>query len=313
MIKPKVIVFGSINIDLIVNTSKLPLPGETILGENFTTMPGGKGGNQAVGLAKLGIETTLIGRVGGDDFGVTLLDSLKRNHVNTNSILIDKTATSGIAVITVDSLGENQIIVVPGANSNIDEKDILILEKILPISLYLLLQLEIPINFIIKAIELANKLDISVILDPAPVKELPDSIYSKVKIITPNAIEATQLVGFTVDSPKTAEKAATILQQKGVETVIITLGNQGVFCATVDDHFFIPPFQVKAIDTVAAGDAFNAGLTAALVEGYSLREAVVWGAAAGALSVTQRGAQSSLPHRNELLSFLNDNLPTIDN
>jgi len=302
---PRVLVFGSINMDLVAKVSRLPVPGETLLGHNFTTVPGGKGANQAVAVARLGIPTAMVGRVGKDQFGQELLQNLQSDQVQTDAVYIDASNTSGVAIIAVDDNAENHIIVIPGANGNVGEEDIERLIQQLPKASVLLLQLEIPLSAVQQAAQAAQQAGVQVILDPAPAPtELPRELYPVVDIITPNAVEAGQLVNFTVDRPESAAKAATILQQRGVKTAIIKLGATGVFCATADESFFIPAFSVKAIDTVAAGDAFNGGLAAALFQGYSLREAVIWGAATGALSATKAGAQSSLPTRETFEAFL---------
>jgi ribokinase len=300
----KIIVFGSINIDLVATTPRLPIPGETLLGESFFTTPGGKGANQAVALAKLGIPTQMIGRVGADNFGAELIKNLQNCGVKTENILIDETVSSGVAVITVDQQGENNIIVIPGANGKVNQDDINRLSNLFIDAKFLLLQLEIPLEIGILAAQKAKEANIKVILDPAPApNNLPDEIYPLIDIITPNETEASQ-VGFAVNEQETAAKAADTLLQKGVKCAIIKLGAKGVYCATKEESFYIPAFSVNAVDTVAAGDAFNGGLAAALFQEKPLKEAVVWGAAAGALATTKLGAQSSLPDRITLEKFV---------
>ena len=296
---PQVTVFGSINMDLAVKVPYLPRRGETLAGHSFLTTPGGKGANQAVALSKLGVETALIGRVGNDDFGQRLRQDLADNGVHIEAITVDKQASTGIAIITVEESGENEIIIVAGANEKIDDSDLNKLEKLLANSSYLLLQLEIPLIAVVQAIKIAQKFNISVILDPAPATKLPDEIYSQIKILTPNIIEVSQLVDFPVTNIKEVKKAGSILLNKGVENVIITMGEKGVFCANCQEKFLVCAPAMNVIDTVAAGDAFNGGLTAALVKGYSLSEAVTWGVIVGSLSVTKTGAQSSLPSLQE--------------
>lgn len=300
-----VIIFGSINMDLVARTSSLPVPGETLLGSSFATVPGGKGANQAVAVARLNVPTVMVGRVGGDAFGQTLLTSLQMAGVETTDVLVDEAQHSGVAMIAVDDHSENFIIVIPGANGAIDASDVDRLTHHLPGAVALLLQFEIPLPVVLVAAETAHKAGVRVILDPAPARsDLPGELYSYISIITPNAIEAARLVGFPVNDLATAAQAAITLQKRGVETVVIKLGATGVFCATPDDSFFVPAFSVQAIDTVAAGDAFNGGLTAALAEGLSMREAITWGVATGALSATKAGAQSSLPDRTTVEAFL---------
>jgi len=299
-----VIVFGSINMDLVARVPRLPTPGETLLGQNFSTVPGGKGANQAVAIARLGIPTIMIGRVGGDQFGEELLNELKAAKIQTKDVLVDTSVSSGVALIAVDDRSENQIIVIAGVNGNVNEIDVARLIPHLSSATALLLQLEIPIATVKLAAQAAKKADVTVILDPAPAAEIPADLYPLIDIITPNSVEAEQLVGFPIDSPSLTSEAASILQKRGVKTVIIKLGAKGGFCATPEEAFFFPAFEVEAIDTVAAGDAFNGGLAAALAEGYSIREAVTWGAATGALSTTRLGAQSSLPDREQVMKMV---------
>ncbi|GET35598.1 ribokinase [Microseira wollei] len=303
----KVIVFGSINMDLVVKTPRLPIPGETLLGHDFFTAPGGKGANQAVAMAKLGIPTYMVGRVGKDAEGNSLLASLQTYGVSTDYVLTDTEAHSGVAIIAVEDSGQNNIIVVPGANRRVNTEDVERLSNIFDNAAALLLQLEIPLSAVILAAKAARNAGISVILDPAPAqKDIPDEIYPLVDIITPNEIEAAQLVGFPVNNPETALEAAAVLRQRGVKTAIVKLGALGVCCATEDESFFVPAFPVEAVDTTAAGDAFNGGLVAALTEGHSLRQAVVWGAAAGAIATTLPGAMPSMPSRDTFNQFLKD-------
>lgn len=300
-----IIVFGSINLDLVATVPRLPDAGETLLGHTFLQVPGGKGANQAVALAKLGITTQMVGRVGGKSFATQLLENLQMCGVQTDYVLVDETVSSGVAMIAVDDRGENQIIVIPGANGRVNQDDVARLSQLLLGSSALLLQLEIPLPAVIAAAKAAQQAGVPVILDPAPaIPELPEELYSLVDFLTPNEVEAGQLVGFTVDSEESAKQAAAILLQRGVKCAIVKLGAQGVVCANAESTFFVPAFVVDAVDTVAAGDAFNGGLAAALAQGLSLQQAVVWGAAAGALAATKLGAQTSLPDRLTLEAFL---------
>ncbi|MBD2345807.1 ribokinase [Anabaena subtropica] len=302
-----IIVFGSINIDLVATAPRLPVAGETLLGENFFKAPGGKGANQAVALSRLGVPTQMVGRVGAHSFGAELIENLQDAGVQTENIFVDETASSGVAIITVAHNGENQIVVIPGANGRINQADVERLGQILPTATALLLQLEIPVNSVIAAAQAAKNANITVILDPAPAQsDLPAELYPLVDIITPNEVEAGQLVGFSVDSEDTAAKAAGVLLQRGVKSAIVKLGAKGVVCATGKETFFVPAFPIEAVDTVAAGDAFNGGLAAALYARLSLHQAVVWGAAAGALAATKLGAQASLPDRFTFDAFLKE-------
>ncbi|MDY6803560.1 MAG: ribokinase [Cyanobacteriota bacterium] len=300
-----VVIFGSINMDLAIATPRLPLPGETITGSNFLSAPGGKGANQAVAASRLGVNTQMVGRVGADGFGEKLLESLATAGVETRGVSISDRSSSGIAVIAVGGSGENSIIVVPGANGDIDETDSDRLKDLLPGKTALLLQLEIPLEAVISAAKAAKEIGVKVILDPAPFREdIPADLYKLIDIITPNEIEASQLVGFRVNNPETAKKAAQELRRRGVEVAIVKLGARGVICVCENQTLFIPGFPVDAVDTVAAGDAFNGGLAAAIDRGLSLREAVKWGAAAGALCATKSGAQSAMPDKETFEDFL---------
>lgn len=301
----KVIVFGSINMDLVTKTPRLPIAGETLQGYEFFTAAGGKGANQAVAAARLGASTHMVGRLGNDQFGRQLLCDLQAAGVHSDGVLVDEAASSGVAVIAVDDAGENNIIIVAGANGRVNQQDVERLSDLLPGAAALLLQFEIPLLVVLSAAQAARKAGVPVILDPAPAKaNIPPELYPLVDIITPNEIEASQLVGFPVDGQEVAAKASVELRQRGVGIVIVKLGAQGVFCATGEETFSVPAFSVQAVDTVAAGDAFNGGLAAGLAEGHSLPEAVVWGAAAGAICATKAGAQPSLPDRETFDAFL---------
>ncbi|ARV61811.1 ribokinase [Nostocales cyanobacterium HT-58-2] len=302
-----IIVFGSINIDLVATAPRLPVAGETLLGHDFFKVPGGKGANQAVASARLGIPTDMVGRIGADSFGAELVNSLQASGVQTDNIVVDETISSGVAVIAVDVRGENQIVVVPGANGCVNQEDVERLSRLLPDAKAVLLQFEIPLPAVVAAAKVATEAGVTVILDPAPVqKEVPSELYRLVDIMTPNEVEAGQLVGFPVDGEESGKKAAAVLQQRGVKNVIVKLGAKGVVCATPEKTFFLPAFPVHTVDTTAAGDAFNGGLAAALHEGLSLHQAVVWGAAAGALATTKPGAQPSLPDRLRFDAFFKE-------
>jgi ribokinase len=299
-----VVVFGSINMDLVARTPRLPGPAETILGHEFFTAPGGKGANQAVAVAKLGIPTKIVGRVGADGFGQELQQHLANIGVDTSAILVDETISSGVALIAVDDTAQNSIIVIPGANGQVAESDVQRLEAHLAQAKVLLLQFEIPLEATLAAARVGQQQNLTIILDPAPVCDIPAELYKLVDIITPNEVEASHLVGFPVKTEAEAQRAAQVLLEKGVKTAIIKLGALGAFYATADEQTFVPAYQVKAIDTVAAGDAFNGGLASALVEGRDLASAVRWAAAVGALSTTKAGAQPSMPSRAEVEAFM---------
>jgi ribokinase len=305
-----VLVFGSINMDLVARTPRLPAMAETITGHEFFTAPGGKGANQAVATARLGAPTKMIGRVGGDSFGVELRQNLAQANVDISGVWIDAEVSSGVAVIAVDDQAQNNIIIIPGANGRVGQADIERLAQYLEGARLLMLQLEVPLEATVAAARLAQQRGVSVIFDPAPARDLPAELYSLVDIITPNEVEASQLVGFPVKTQEDGQRAAETLLQRGVNTAIVKMGALGAVYATRQPQSsgFIPAFKVEAVDTVAAGDAFNGSLATALSEGQSLFEAIRWGAAAGALSATKAGAQPSMPHRSEVEVFLKERL-----
>lgn len=298
-----IVVFGSINMDLVTRTPRLPAPGETLIGRSFVTVPGGKGANQAVGCARLGASTTLIGRVGGDDFGAALRHNLQNQGVNIDGVYTD-TAASGVAAIAVDDKGENTIIVVPGANGRVNTADLGRLEAVIGTASVLLLQLELPLNVIQTAVALASRHRVITILDPAPAQPLPHSLLEQIDILTPNESEAASLVGFPIESEAEAKKAAFQLLDQGVSRVILKMGERGALAADAARQQMVPTFPVTVVDTVAAGDAFNAGLAVALSERRPFSLALRWALAAGALAVTKHGAQNAMPTRDELLHLL---------
>ncbi|HEX2914427.1 MAG TPA: ribokinase [Chloroflexia bacterium] len=301
-----VVVFGSINMDLVVQANRLPKAGETVTGRTFFETPGGKGANQAVAAARLKVPTAMTGQVGDDRLGHYLLEHLRKEGVEVSGIGLAPGTPTGVAVITLDETAQNRIIVVPGANGAIGAACLGQFSLILKPGSVLLLQLEIPLAAVEAAIELAEERNALVILDPAPVpaEGLPASLYHRVNIITPNLTEAETLVGFPLHNDSDIIRAAEELLSRGVQAVIIKLGERGVYWDNGYDSGFRESFPVKAVDTVGAGDAFNGALGAALYLGLSFSEAVDWGLAAGALAVTKMGAQASLPTREELLELL---------
>lgn len=301
-----VVVFGSINLDLVVEVPRLPMRGETVIGNRFFSAAGGKAANQAVAVAKLGTTVNLIGQVGDDSFGQTLLENLQEAGVKTGGITVNPHTHSGIASIVVDEKGENTIACAAGANNLVREREIEEFKALLPHANVVLLELGIPIATVLTAAREAKANNCCLILDPAPVNStLPEELYRLVDIITPNEVEASQLVGFTVDGVTTARQAASFLHQMGIKNVIITLGSKGSFCSTPEENFWVRPISVPVVDTVGAGDAFNGALAVALASGKSLKEAAQWGTVGGALAVTKNGAQSSLPNRDSFMQLLN--------
>jgi ribokinase len=298
-------IFGSLNMDLVVQAPRLPKPGETLSGSKFETIPGGKGANQAVAAARLGSQTHLFGRVGGDGFGQQLLSSLQAQGVECEGVAIDDSTHTGIATITVASTGENQIILAAGANGQVGQTDIDRLKQKLPGISTLLLQLEIPIEMAIAAAQAAQEAGVTVILDPAPAPaQFPSDFYKRVDILTPNQTEAELLLGRSICSIDDAIQAAQEFRQKGVQRVVLTLGEQGIVVADEQGITHWPTYPTTVVDTTAAGDAFNGAMAAALDQQQPWTTALQWGLAAGALTVSRPGAQPSLPNQTELLQFL---------
>lgn len=303
--KSTIHVLGSLNMDLVCQTPRLPMPGETLLGHHFQTLAGGKGANQAVAAARLGGKTTMVGRVGDDEFGQALIDSLKHAQVNTHNVIVDSTTSTGVASIVVDNAGNNQIVVVPGANGKVDASDVQRLAQQFQPGDLLLLQLEIPLPVVVAAAQAAKSKSVTVIIDPAPAQaNLPEQLFGLVNVLTPNQIEAGDLVGFPVIDVSTAMTAAQTLVKRGVDIVIVKLGADGVVIANGQDCYHQTAFTVDAVDTVAAGDAFNGGFALALAEGKSLKEAGLFASAVAACSVTQSGAQTSMPTQAAVQALL---------
>ncbi|HZG68481.1 MAG TPA: ribokinase, partial [Herpetosiphonaceae bacterium] len=251
-----VIVLGSINMDLVARTPRLPVPGETVPGTDFFTAPGGKGANQAVACARLGVDTCMIGRVGDDVFGRTLRDELQAAGVDVTGV-VTTPGPSGVAVIAVDAAAENTIIVVPGANGKVGEEDLRRLEAVAPTARVLLLQLEVPVEAVVAAARIARAAGVTTILDPAPAQPLSQEIYELVDVITPNESEAAALAGFPVRDEDDAGRAAQVLLDRGVRRVIVKMGGRGAYVYDDTRSRLLPAFQVVPVDTVAAGDAFN--------------------------------------------------------
>ena len=304
MIEPRVVVVGSINMDLVARSPRIPHAGETVIGGDFRTVPGGKGANQAVAAARLGAQVRMLGRVGADPFGSQMLDNLSSAGVDIASIGRDPRAASGIALIMVDDAGMNSILVAPGANMLLSPADMDAAEAAIASAQVMLLQLEIPLETVVRAVQIGHAHGVKVVLNPAPAQPLPAELTSLVDVLAPNEFEAALLTGLPVDSDEQIRAAASALRATGAANVIITLGGRGALLATAGGFQHFPPFPVKPVDTTAAGDAFVGSLGAALAEGRPLTEAMRWGSAAGALSTTRKGAQPSLPTRAEVEQLL---------
>lgn len=296
----KIVVIGSSNTDMVIVTKHFPSPGETILGGEFLMNPGGKGANQAVAAARLGGNVTFVSKVGKDIFGQQAIQNLKSEGIDVAPVAVDPDKPSGVAMITVDSKAENCIVVAPGANMTMNRHDIDNAEKQIKDAGIILMQLEIPIDTVIYVAAKAHAMGKKVILNPAPAAKLPDELLRSLYMITPNESETELLTGVRVEDEKSAGKAASIFHEKGVNTVIITLGSQGAFISTDNMKRMVPAPMVKAVDTTAAGDTFTGALAVSLSKGEDILKAVIFANTAAAKAVTRLGAQSSIPFLKEI-------------
>ena len=306
MNQAKIAVVGSLNMDLVARAPHMPQAGETILGGDLHTLPGGKGANQAVAAARLGSQVSMIGRVGEDTFAQPLLENLAQAGVNHTFVTEDPAAATGVALIIVDDAGQNMIVVTSGANMRLSPADVEAAEEVIANAKVLLLQLESPLETVIRAAELARKHHVTVILNPAPAQPLPSSLLSLVDILVPNESETSLLTSLPVENDVQAQHAAQVLRQKGVQTVILTLGERGALLVDEQRTERVPAYPVTPVDTTAAGDAFIGGFATALAAGCPMQEAIRWGNAAGGLATTKLGAQPSLPTREEVEAMVGE-------
>ena len=304
-----VVVVGSLNMDLVVRAPRIPAPGETLLGGEFHTVPGGKGANQAVAAARLGARVSMVGRLGADDFATQLLANLEADGIDHSAVIQDASTTTGVALIVVADDGQNSIVVASGANMQVTPGDVDAAAETIAAADVLLLQLEVPLDAVQRAAEIAHEHGVPVVLNPAPARDLPAGLLARVDVLIPNESETALLTGLPVDSETELEAAARALLDRGISTAILTLGARGAMLATGSEVEIIPTFKVQPVDTTAAGDAFVAGFSVALAEGKPVAEAVRWGNAAGALAATRLGAQTSLPRRAELEQLLLQQTP----
>jgi ribokinase len=289
---------------MVVKSPLLPGPGETVLGGSFFMFPGGKGANQAVAAARLGGNVIFITRTGEDIFGARAIEGFKKEDIDCRYISTDPSAASGVALITVDTKGENCIAVAPGANATLTPEHVLKASDAIDNADIILTQLEIPLSTVTELVNYASAANRRIILNPAPACELPDELLENVSILTPNEREAQLLTGVNVTDTGSALTAAQILFARGVATLIITLGKAGALLYEGREPALIPAPTVTAVDTTAAGDVFNGALAVALSERMRMTDAVKFANFAAALSVTRLGAQTSAPGRQETESFL---------
>lgn len=298
----KIVVVGSSNMDMVVKTDHIPEPGETVLSGSFFMNAGGKGANQAVAVARLGGEVVFISKLGNDLFGKQFSHLFSNEGIDTTHLQYDDDLPSGVALITVDKSGENSIVVASGANANLHDADITGARGEIEAAGIVLLQLEIPLATVDYVINYASTRNVMVILNPAPANTLSAELLSRVDILTPNKTEAAMISGINVTDIDSAIAAAKAICDKGVKNVVVTMGSLGAIICEQGKISKVDARKVETVDTTAAGDVFNGALAVALSEGRQLGEAVEFACEAAAISVTRLGAQSSIPHRNELLA-----------
>ncbi|WP_042273546.1 ribokinase [[Clostridium] dakarense] len=298
----KICVIGSLNMDLVVKVDTMPKGGQTLIGSNFKEVPGGKGANQAVAMARLGANVSMIGKVGDDSFGQTMINALKNDNVDTRYINIEKGPT-GVALITVDKNAENSIVVAPGSNYMVDESYIDENLDAIKNSDIVVTQLETPLETIKYALKKAKELNKYTILNPAPAVKLEDELIENVDLLTPNETELEIISGIEINSEDDILKAAKVMIEKGVKELIVTLGSKGSLYINKEKSIFKNAYKVEAVDTTAAGDSYTGALSVAFANGKNVEEAMDFASKVGALSVMKEGAQSSLPTLNDVLNF----------
>ncbi|MEJ5062410.1 ribokinase [Erwinia sp. MYb375] len=300
----KLAVLGSINADHILNLAHFPRPGETVIGKQYQVAFGGKGANQAVAAGRSGADIAFIACVGEDDIGERIRQQLVDDRIDVSPVEAVAGDSTGVALIFVNGEGENTIGIHAGANAALTPERVEQHQQVIADAAALLMQLESPLESVLAAAKIAHQHQTQVILNPAPATELSDELLSLVDMITPNETEAQILTGVAVNSDEDAARAAAVLHKKGIRTVLITLGSRGVWLSEQGNGQRIPGFRVEAVDTIAAGDTFNGALITALIEQRPMAEAVRFAHAAAAIAVTRRGAQPSVPWRDEIDSFL---------
>lgn len=296
----KILVIGSSNTDMTIKGERLPLPGETVLGGIFRMGPGGKGANQAVAAQRLGGNVTFVCKVGNDTLGDNAVAGYDKEGIDTSHILRSKEA-SGTALILVDSKGENCISVAPGANGDLTPDDIDSVADVIRGAGYLILQLEVPVETVVRAAQIAHEAGVYVILNPAPACKLPEELFRYVSLVTPNQTEISLMTGVEVKDSESLDKAIIRIKEMGVQDVIVTLGSKGSLVDAGGEHIMVPAQKVNAVDATAAGDTFCGATCVALSEGKTLVEAARFATKASALTVQKMGAQDSIPYRKDII------------
>lgn len=304
MNKPRIVVVGSSNTDLVVQAPRFPKPGESVMGGVFARFQGGKGANQAVAAARAGAEVAFVGRVGQDEFGDTSLKGLSQEGIDISLTIRDEKLASGVALIIVDASGENEIVVAAGANLGISSAQVDQAIDLIVSADIVLTQLEMPIETVAVLAETVDRCGKSLILNPAPASPIPDSVFPCVDVLTPNLGELEVISGMKIETVEDIEKASQYFLRKGVGAVVVTQGREGCLTITPEESWWTQALAVDARDTVGAGDCFSGTLAVALAERRSLKEAVRFATAAAGISVTRLGAQPSMPYRNEIDSVL---------
>ena len=300
MSNKKIVVIGSSNTDMTVLADRLPVPGETVLGGKFAMGQGGKGANQAVAAQRLGGDVTFICKVGRDIFGENSIKEYQKDGMDTSKIMYSD-EPSGVALISVDTHAENCIVVASGANGDITVEDIEANRKDIEEAAILLLQLEIPVEAVVRAAKIGHEAGVYVVLNPAPACDLPEEIYQYLSLIIPNQTEIALMTGIEANDEAGAAKAVEALQSKGTKDVIVTMGSKGSMVYHEGQATFVPSRKVNAVDTTAAGDTYCGGLCVALSEGKDIIAAAEFATASSALTVQKRGAQDSIPYRKDII------------
>lgn len=295
-----VVVVGSLNMDLTAVVSRAPGPGETILGSHFLMAPGGKGGNQAVASHRAGGSCSLVGCLGDDHFGRRLLEFCRREGLDTSHLELLPGVETGVAQITVTTAGENSIIVVPGANWQLTRARLRAAAEVFSETRVVLCQLEVPLEAVETALQMGRARGATTLLNPAPARELPDSVLENVDLLIPNHHEAAQLTGIGVEGPESALRACAVLRQRGCRGVVTTMGRNGAVYLDDGRRLLVPPFPAQTVDSVGAGDAFCGALAAAVAADLPIEVCLLRASAAGALATTVRGAAPSLPGADQI-------------